>query len=476
MRFIQVVCVSVAVTSLVAGCDWRKLDQAVERAPVLSVSPPSGYLGADVGRLVVALPPPADKPDVSARYFVASITKVAAALVELDAQGRPTVYNVPDSILGGLNSAVIGSLASATRPDEAFPSVLLGVPEYKVGEFKNGAMFRLRIQPGATGPTFVLDPVILPLAGLAPGGGNPGAPGNVAMGPFVGFQGFGRGIASGAVAGDPNFDDWVVVGNAGVSLIEDGAAAVPAVITPASACQLDFSPLRLDHLYERSRNPAIADIIPSLPGGEIAVGVPNATGTGGGKVVILTREATGPLGCPITLTVPGVPGFGSSVVAANVIGDAAVDLLVGAPLDKVYVFAGPFVPGVAPAPALIISAPASAQTADFGARIALMELDAAPGPEIMIAAPGFVTGGKAAAGAVFAFKADGTPFSANPFTDHDPDANANLGEGLAVVPFRNPACAAGPSRPLLVAGANEEVFTYFQLPGALPDPRCFPAP
>ena len=472
-RFIQTVCVSVAVTSLVAGCDWRKLDQAVERAPVLSVSPPSGYLGADVGRLVVALPPPADKPEVSARYFVASITKVAAALIELDAQGRPTVYNVPDSILGGLNSAIIGSVALASRPDEPFPSVLLGVPEFKTGEFKNGAMFRLRILPGAAAPTFVLDPAILPLPGLSPGGATPGS---AQTGPFVGYQGFGRGIASGAVAGDPNFEDWVVVGNAGVSLIEDGAAAVPAVITPASLCQLDFSPLRLDHLYQLSRNPAIADIIPSLPGGEIAVGVPNATGPGGGKVVILTREATGPLGCPITLTVPGVPGFGSSVVAGDVNGDAAVDLLVGAPLDKVYVFVGPFVPGVVPAPAFIISAPANAQTADFGARIALMELDAVPGPEILIAAPGFVTGGQAAAGAVFAFKADGSAFSALPFTDHNPDANANLGEGLAVVPFRNPACVAGPSRPLLVAGANEEVFAYFQLPGALPDARCFPAP
>jgi hypothetical protein len=59
--------------------------------------------------------------------------------------------------------------------------------------------------------------------------------------------------------------------------------------------------------------------------------------------------------------------------------------------------------------------------------------------------------------------------------DQDPNANANLGEAITVVPFRNPSCAVGPDRPVLVAGANEEVFTYFALPGGLPDPRCFPA-
>lgn len=460
---IQGVFVGAALVSMGPGCDWRKLEKAVDKAPVLSVSAPGGYLGNDVGRLVVALPPPAESPTVSARFFMASITKVSAAVVDLDAQGKPTVYNVPDSVLAPLTSATIGSVALATRPDEAFASVLLGVPQYKTGEFKNGGMFRLKIQPGATAPVFVLELPLLPPAALVPG--NKAAQ-------FTGIQGYGRGVASGAVSGNPGFDDWVVVGNAGVALIEDGVASLPQIISPASLCGLDHNPLRLDHLYEFSRTPAIADLIPSVPGGEIAVGVPDATGVG--KVVILSREAAGALGCPIIISVAGNPGFGTSVVAGDVNGDAISDLVVGSPPSNTFVFFGPFVPGVAPVPSLTIPAPATATAADFGARTALMEFDAVPGPELIVAAPGFASGATPAAGAVFAFKADGTLLPLV-IADHDPDESSNLGEGLAIVPFRNAGCAAGAIQSVIVAGGNEEVFTYFKLPGALPDPRCFPA-
>jgi hypothetical protein len=476
MRFSSSIFFAAAVVAtLVTGCDWRKLDKAVERAPVLSVRAPGGYLGNDVGRTVVALPPPSDMPNISARYFVASTANVAAALVDLDAQGRPTVYNVSDAVLSPLNSELIGSIAVASRTDEPFPSVLLGVPRYKSGEFHNGALFKLKIQPnagGKPGPVFVLDPAILPLPTLAAGKRQ--------------LQGYGIGVAAGAVKGIKGFDDWVVVGNAGVGLIENGAAGVPALITPSSTCELDFNPLRTGHLYENSRNPAIGDLIADLPGGEIAVGVPDAGGGKGGRVVILSRGATGVLECPIVLTLPGVDGFGSSVAIGYLNDDTSPDLIVGAPLGKVYVFYGPLITtagGTTPVvavPNLVISAPPGAESSDFGARVVLMEADGAPGPELMISAPGFPAGGVIGAGQIFAFKADGTPLPSLTISAHDPDENSNLGEGLAVLQFRNAGCGPGVTRSVLVGGANEEVFSYFQLPGfnlpgAFPDPRCFPA-
>lgn len=462
---VQTVCLGVALGALGSSCDWQKLDKAVERAPVLSLKAPGGYLGGDVGRLVIALPPPAELPEVSARFFVASVTKVAAAVVDLDATGKATVHNVPDSVLFPLTSSPIGSVALATRPDEAFPSVLLGVPLFKTGEIQDGAVFRLKIQPG---PVFVLESGILPQLTLARG---------FKATEFNGLAGFGRGVASGHVSGNPDFHDWVLVGNAGVSIIEDGAGTTPAISTPASLCELDLNPLRLDHLYRFSRTPAIADLI-ATPGGEVAVGVPDATSFG--KVVILTREVNAmgapTIGCPVSIKMPGVPGFGASVVAGDVNGDPSPDLVVGAPPDKVFVFFGPFVPGIEAAPAFVITAPVGAQTADFGARVALMELDGMPGNEVMVAAPGLAVGSASGAGGVFAFKANGTPVPGFvTVSDHDPEANSGLGEGLAVVSFRNAACAPGTTRSVLVAGANEEVFTYFKLPGALPDPRCFPA-
>lgn len=456
---IQTVCLGLAASSFGVGCDWKKLDAAVEKAPVLSVGAPGGYLGNDVGRLVVALPPPADRPEVAARFFMASITKVAAAVVELDAKGKATVINVPDTVMAPLNNTPMGSVALATRPDEAFPSVLLGVPDFKTADIRNGAMFRLKILPGGT---FMLEAGLLPPPALATG---------MKAQQYVGIQGYGRGVASGPVSGNASFDDWVVVGNAGVALIEDGAANLPQVVTPASACGVDINPIRLGHLFELSRPVAIGDLLPASPGGEIAVGVPDAVGTG--KVVVLTREAT-ELGCPTTISVPGSPGFGSSVAVGDVNGDAVADLIVGAPQDKVYVFFGPLAAAVAPQPGLVINAPAGAQAGDFGARVVLAEVDAVPGPEIVVAAPNYPAGGKTGTGALFVFKADGAQL---PLTieDLDPEANSNLGEAITVVPFRNPSCAAGGERPMLVAGANEEAFAYFALPGGLPDPRCFPA-
>ncbi|MCG5055692.1 MAG: hypothetical protein KA712_22270 [Myxococcales bacterium] len=436
---------------VVSGCDWRKLDEAVENAPVRSTEAPSDYLGTDVGRLVVALPPPDDKPEVSARFLVASVTKVAAALIDVDRFGKTTAYNVPDTVLAPLAGQPATALAAAApRPDEGVPSVLIGTARFKVADIPFGGVFRLLIQPG---PTFRLADQQVQ------------APLTLAGDPATGAKGFGRGVATGNVSGLPQFEDWVIQADFGVTLVEDGALAV---LTPASRC-LVAPDLNRALIYQRGLNPAIGDFIPELPGGEIAVGVPAAAGAG--AVVLLSRQPA-ELDCPLSISVPGLPTFGSSVAAGFVNADAFVDLVVGAPPSQVLVFLGPFNPAVPPVPAVVFTAPPDATQAEFGARVALIEADGVPGLEVAIAAPAFPASGTLGAGAVYLYNVNAPALPFAVVTDHDPEANAGLGEGLAVVPVRNASCVQGAVRHMLVAGANEEVFSYYKLPGALPDIRC----
>jgi hypothetical protein len=191
-----------------------------------------------------------------------------------------------------------------------------------------------------------------------------------------------------------------------------------------------------------------------------------------GKVVILV-PGEGGLDCPLTIPAPGgQPRFGNALLVADLNGDGKKDLLVGAPPLRAYLFAGPFTAGAVPTarefkhPTLMDSQ----ALGDFGFRVGAVDIDGMPGPEILVSAPDLPAHGALAAGQVFAYKPDGTLLSL--IDDNSPTANGGFGYSINGIRF-SPQGGCGSERPVLLIGADREVFTFFRLPGGPADPRCF---
>jgi hypothetical protein len=214
-----------------------------------------------------------------------------------------------------------------------------------------------------------------------------------------------------------------------------------------------------------------------IPGGteEVAVGVPREAALPG-RVVILSRGA-GVLDCPITLQAPaGLSRFGNSLVAQDFDSDGQLDLLVGAPPTRAFLFFGPF-PSSRPLVELSHpTIPDTGATGDFGFRVQGVELDTVAGPELLVSGPELPAGSEAAAGRVFAFRLDRSvpalpkAILLTEISDNSPQADASFGYSLTGLPFKPSGC--GTARPVLVVGAIKEVFTFYRVLKEPADPRC----
>jgi hypothetical protein len=156
------------------------------------------------------------------------------------------------------------------------------------------------------------------------------------------------------------------------------------------------------------------------------------------------------------------------------------ELVVGAPPDRAYLFYSPF-DGSTPAKTFIKSDTVS----EFGQRVALVDIDGDGTQELAITALQANVGKTPKAGQVFVYKMDATGDGKTPIAivnDSNPTANTEFfGIGLAELEFNSSrACAKGKDVHLLVAGADEGIFTFFRFAGTAaptkpiaPDPRCF---
>jgi hypothetical protein len=336
---------------------------------------------------------------------------------------------------------------------------LLAVPKYKVGSGDPlGVLFYLTIMDdGVAAPKFTVV-----RGGDAPTDG--------------GRRRFGAALAVGRVSGDAATEDYVVASDKDVVVLEDGKEQPAVSVSDSSGCpDLALSTAFVDK-EESFRALGVGDLLPNEPGEEIALGTPGLMNDG--TVVIMgVKTVTGKppvLHCLQKISAPmpsGKTAFGMSLAVADFLDAPGLELLVGSPPDRAYLYVAPFTG----AP-IEFKVPAGSNAGAFGTRVGAVNVDGLPGPEIIVAATDYSVGTTAGAGKVFAFSRDGETllFGVN---DNNPTSRGNFGLSIKELTFVTPeGCPNGPAGagyPLLVVGSAKEVFTYYKLNAAALDPRCF---
>jgi hypothetical protein len=439
---------AIAVASTAGGCNWKDFDDTLAKAPVLSVGAGDDYKARDVGKVVLPLTVPAAKKDkVAARYLVAGTETPSLAVVDLDPNGHPRTHVATGAEIMDMAGEAKAAVKSAVELEDG--RVLLGTPAYNLNPLMvpAGRIYFLKLEDVGDDVTFTLTR-----------GNEPGM-----------RQSYGLAVAAGKIGGAVA-QDLVVASQTDVAMVPDGVDATAGLVANLPTC-----PVNLDETAQEKykfRALGVGDLIDG-GGDEIAIGVPRES-TMPGKVVILV-PGTGGLDCPVTITAPAMqPRFGNALLVTDVNGDGKKDLLVGAPPLRAYLYLGPFAAGASPTPSKEFKHPTlmDAQAlGDFGFRVGAVDIDGMPGPEVLVSAPDLPAGGELGAGQVFAYKPDATPL-AEPISDNSPSSNAGFGFSVQGIRFTPPA-GCGTDRPVLLIGADREVFTFFRLPNGPADPRCF---
>jgi hypothetical protein len=457
---------AISTLALAGGCDPGVFNSALDKAPVQYISAPSGF-GSNVGRTLLPLAPPADKPKMAARLLFAGTDKPSLAVADFDGDGKAQVQTATSDDLGALGlsadqSQGQGGVSSAAwlNGAGATGTILLGIPNFVSPQGKglpSGRVAFLKLVGDAGKVDF--ESAQIP-----------------ADGPVTENH-FGLAVASGRVT-QTAADEAIVV--------SDSVVHVLGVTTGAAAFTTCTGSLPTPPDLHRSL--VVADLLADTDGGsrqEIAVGFPVKGGTGQVFIVqygINPATPTSPAGLfcaskrgvPNPVDNPAVGGFGTALLAVPH-GAGQADLVVGAPPDRVYLL---YSDGRTPK-MFTNGDPMS----EFGQRVALIDIDGDGTKELAVTALQANVGGTQKAGKVYFYKLD-TGDGATAIAvvnDSNPIANTGFfGIGLAELEFDSSrACAQGKDAHVAVVGDDLGIFTFFRFAGPdpsksiAPDPRCF---
>jgi hypothetical protein len=449
--------------ALAVGCDPGDFNSALDKAPVQYISAPDGF-GSTVGRMLLPLAPPADKPKMAARLLFAGTDKPSLAVADFDGNGKAQVQAASSDDLGALGLGADQSQGQGGISSAAWLSgtggtgtILLGIPDFVAPQGQGtpaGRVAFLKLVGDAGKVDF--ESAQIP-----------------ADGPVTEDH-FGLAVASGRVT-QTAADEAIVVSDNGVHVL--GVTTAAAFSTTCTG----FLPTPAD----LHRSLAVADFLAD-GNQEIAVGLPVKGGTGQVFFVqygINPATPTAPAGLfcarkqgvPNPAGNPAVGGFGTALVAVPR-GAGQADLVVGAPPDRAYLL---YSDGRTPK-MFTNGDPMS----EFGQRVALIDIDGDGTKELAVTALQANVAGTQKAGKVYFYKLDTgdgtTPIAV--VNDSNPIANTGFfGIGLAELEFNSSrACAKGKDAHVPVVGDDMGIFTFFRFAGAadptksiLPDPRCF---
>jgi hypothetical protein len=431
--------VALAVTLCGAGCDWRDFDTLAGQTPVVKVTAPSGFQSAgDFASLVLPVAPPLDG-SVPAWFLTSATESLGVALIRVGANGAESVQNLQSATLDNLGTNnPLTALAEIPGTGIAF----LGAPSLN-------SLVTINLA------TQEIDPFLVP-AGTASEGE------------------LGAGVAAGNLTGSAA-PDLAAISTSTVHLFVDGS---PAQDLSPSLTDIASCPIVLGNVPPGERANRAMVMGPLLATGPaIAIGVPGAAAPG---TVVFYAVATGAVTCAGILNAPSVAdaGFGAALALGDFDGDGLPDLLVGAPPNTVYLYKGPLTLPAAPT----ATVPKPANSAEFGASLAALNLDGKKGDEALVGDPGATLGGVSGAGDVTVYTGPTLAALTPPITtatprptplvlaDHNPGTGEGYGSAVAGLSFCTAApCTGANLTPLPLVGAPGAAFTYFTLGPA--DPR-----
>jgi len=430
------------------GCNPSSFDSILDKAPVLSFSPP----GSSTSSLfVLPLPAPAETGTTSAaRMLVANKESSYIGVADFDVNGKVKLSEASSNDEANIGGSVH---SAAVRADG---TILVGAPRAGTTDPPGGRTSVLSFTgTPASGYTFSVQTSV------------PGT----ATTPRVGIA-----VAAGNVTGATT-GNFVVAGDNTLQVLgPDGK--IPVASTSCSAVQLASA---TD--YYAFRPLVVGDL---LAGGldEIVLGAP-------GKVNFVQYNlTTGALDCfPVSLTLGVSANFGSSLAVADFDGDGHKDLAVGVPPDKVVVYHGPLDFGTPPssstAPLPWVTITNAQGATGFGQRLAAYTLPGSVTSELLVADPGGTAGGRQGGGRMLRFPITGQ-FATLTDANADVilfDSNGDAGQGvfglnLGDLTFNTGLCVPGGAvQPVPWATNGTDILTFFNYPVAppapAPDPRCF---